>query len=239
MALPKKLLHKLEDYLHEHKPSNGGYAEITPDEIQQLRDIVNLLIGEKYEEDPDGDLPVAVEFVDRTRYTREGFMPLPHLHQLEGDVEKIASALRIAQFNVSIGQKQVGNVLQAFDRELFEAAKNSQPLKFGERVYVRNLGMDVDEFVKKTQDKVLAMLEEWNVSFEAVKEYESRFEIRSSMSKAISKQMDSNIDVGLRPGKEGNIVVSLTFMSILQSNGEPLTSNCESAKTNKAPRPIP
>lgn len=62
------------------KASDGGYAPVEPKELDELRDIIDALIELKYESDVDGDRPVEVMLVDRTRYERPFVLPIPYTH---------------------------------------------------------------------------------------------------------------------------------------------------------------
>lgn len=58
----------ITDWAIDQKVSKGGYAPVELQEIHDLNYIILKLLELKYERDPDGDLPVDFELVDRTRH---------------------------------------------------------------------------------------------------------------------------------------------------------------------------
>ena len=83
LILSKKttLLRHIDRFLAQRKESTGGYAPVEPEEVQALQDIIHRLIALKYEQDPDGDLPLEATVTDRTRYERPLHLPVPYAHR--------------------------------------------------------------------------------------------------------------------------------------------------------------
>jgi len=74
-----KLQTAIDKFLAEKRESFMGYAETTEDDLKDLRYIVDLLIKEKCEADPDGDYPIQVIVNDTKNYEPFSFRPVPRL----------------------------------------------------------------------------------------------------------------------------------------------------------------
>jgi len=77
--MKKSLLDKLAKFWTEKRKSTGGWAEVRTEDMRQLADIIYELIERKWERDPDGDLPIEVQIVDRTRFERTAYAPVPYM----------------------------------------------------------------------------------------------------------------------------------------------------------------
>jgi hypothetical protein len=65
----KELLNKIEEFLKDRKPViDGGWAEVTDDELIECDEIISLLLNLKWDLDFDGDRPVTPLLIDRTKY---------------------------------------------------------------------------------------------------------------------------------------------------------------------------
>lgn len=73
-----KLHAKIDKFLSERRHSKGGWAEVRLEDVKALSDIISTLISEKFDKDPDGDLPIEYIIVDRTRFERMSFEPVPY-----------------------------------------------------------------------------------------------------------------------------------------------------------------
>lgn len=77
-AKTQKLIDK---FLAERRTSDGGYAPVTEDDLNLLYQVVDSLLLEKLQEDPDGDLPVEIRIVNRHTHERMHYRPVPYLHK--------------------------------------------------------------------------------------------------------------------------------------------------------------
>lgn len=103
----ENLLAKIETYLAERKESNGGgWAPVETNEVDVLEDIVHDLILLKYGKDADGDLPVRVKLIDRTRYDPDHFFAIPSTTRFKTSDEYI-DALDLAAGNAKMAMDKV------------------------------------------------------------------------------------------------------------------------------------
>ena len=65
-------------FLAEHRESDGGYARITPGDLDLLHDIIRELIELKCDEDPDGDRPIEFTIVNRRTHEPMHYAPVPY-----------------------------------------------------------------------------------------------------------------------------------------------------------------
>ena len=138
MTTKEGLFSKLEDFLKTRKTSDGGYADVADDEMSQLVDIVRDVLELKYERDPDGDMPVEFQLVDRTRYQAPLFMPVrrtdkPYKNESEMDLrlQAIDRYGSIASWAVQMQAHQVRGV----QIDLNDATERHSPLKFNGVTY--------------------------------------------------------------------------------------------------------
>lgn len=95
------LLTKLSAFLAERKQSGDGWAPVAPEEVEALYEIVEELITLKYGKDADGDLPVRVKLVDRTRYDPDHFFAIPNSMRFKTSDEYL-DALDLAAGNAKM-----------------------------------------------------------------------------------------------------------------------------------------
>lgn len=98
---PTRVLSLIEHFLSEPRESHGGWAQIVDADIKELESIIKELISAKCEQDPDGDYPYEFVVVDRTKFERMHFRPVPHEHQARTE-EEIESIMDTYYFNLSI-----------------------------------------------------------------------------------------------------------------------------------------
>ena len=65
--MTQELTDQIDKFLNEKRQSNGGWAEVKDGDLSQLSGIIDELITAKFEEDPDGDLPVNYRLCDRNK----------------------------------------------------------------------------------------------------------------------------------------------------------------------------
>jgi hypothetical protein len=114
MASHNQLLEDIKTYLRDRSLSDGGrWPEVTGPDMDLLQKIIDELIELKYGQDSDGDLPVEVLLVNRTRWRLSPYEPIPHESTLEAENPGISHAeiylqqLRRALYNLSIAMDDV------------------------------------------------------------------------------------------------------------------------------------
>lgn len=110
------LLARVEEFGRERVPSTGGWAPVKPEEVSELAGILNDVIAAKYDPDPDGDLPINFQLVDRTRFERAHFFLIPYTHGAKTPAEYDA-AIDEAMGNLKMAADKL-NILFACRKEL-------------------------------------------------------------------------------------------------------------------------
>lgn len=105
----KALLEKIEWFVEERRESKGGWAEITDGDFRALDDIIAALVEIKCGPHPDGGYPVEWMVVNRRRFERMHFLPIPHDRdfvnsEIDGELvgENAERIMEIAELNLSI-----------------------------------------------------------------------------------------------------------------------------------------
>lgn len=94
-----ELLKNIEVFLREKRPSvNAGYSVPTREDIEQLYSIIHQLIELKFEDDPDGDYPIEIKLVDRTKGRMPYFSEVPYENRdltgaFEGHIKNLRNAV--------------------------------------------------------------------------------------------------------------------------------------------------
>lgn len=85
------ILEKINNFLDQPRKSQGGYAEITDEDVMALNQIIALLIQAKCESDPDGDYPIDWKLIDRRKCWPMHYSPVPYGHKAKNqqDLEEI------------------------------------------------------------------------------------------------------------------------------------------------------
>lgn len=99
-------LRKLSRFLEEHKDGKGNWAPVTREEITEMYGLLYEMVELKYAEDCDGDLPIQIKIVDKTKFQSSNFFPLPHL-PLDSTLAQVNEYLGLAQTNLSMAADQV------------------------------------------------------------------------------------------------------------------------------------
>lgn len=93
---------KVDRFLKREAVSSGGWADSTPDEVEDLRELVDLLIKTKCQRDPDGDLPIECTIIDRRHYEGLHFMPVPYDNLMSDRGVDLEKVMELAELNLSI-----------------------------------------------------------------------------------------------------------------------------------------
>ena len=91
----------IDKFLSERRHSAGGWAEVQLQDVKDLCAILSELIKRKFEADPDGDLPIEYTIVDRTRFDRMRFEPVPYHHKAQ-NLEEKQTILDAHMYNLNV-----------------------------------------------------------------------------------------------------------------------------------------
>lgn len=226
MALPASLNQKIEDFLATRSKSDGGFAPVGEKDIELLGGILHGLIKAKYQKDPDGDLPVSFQLVDRTRYQGSYFSPVPHLphgHDECVDMEALLRVLRISNGNLATAQDQVNRAMRAIEFGAVENMNKGMPVSFGERSYEVALpGDDRSVAVNAAKDHTVAYLNEYPPV--GMDDFSTRQAWETAANEAISERLGAAVGVQVRPSRKHEdkllVVVSMLFMRDDQPNSK-------------------
>jgi hypothetical protein len=106
----KDLHDKLDDFLEQRRLSSGGWAEITSQDVVDLKHLISDVIEAKCEADPDGDRPINVIVVDRTRFEPMHFFPVEY--DDDKTKEEKQEILNRHLANLSIAMSRVDNAMR-------------------------------------------------------------------------------------------------------------------------------
>lgn len=117
MITEKELIKKLKAFIKDkRKPIGTGWPEVkvgTKDEegdVRALYDIVYDIIRLKFGTDCDGDVPIDVDLVDRTRFEAAHVIHIPYGE--DADEDKRLDILYRAMGNVQIATERVNNMMK-------------------------------------------------------------------------------------------------------------------------------
>ena len=73
------LKNQIDNFLKNRRPSvKGGWAQLTKEDMQDLKYLIDELIAEKCEPDADGDYPINFLLVNRLVFEPIHFLPIPY-----------------------------------------------------------------------------------------------------------------------------------------------------------------
>ena len=122
----RSALDKLIDkFLAERRKSDGGWAPVTERDLGQLYIIVEKIIGMKWGQDPDGDLPIEWKIIDRTRFERLHYFPVPYEHKMKSDSE-LADRLSTVMTNADLATHELAMSLRVLQNKLREKKPKKQ-----------------------------------------------------------------------------------------------------------------
>lgn len=91
--IPARVAKAIGRFLATRSRSDGGFAPVGKDDIQDLYRVMEAIFEAKYERDPDGDLPINIVLVDRTQYEPVHHMLIPYRHLIERGEGDVAALL--------------------------------------------------------------------------------------------------------------------------------------------------
>jgi len=119
----RKALNGLIDkFLAEKRVSDGGWAPVTEQDLRQLCSLMDRIIRMKWGKDPDGDLPIELEVVDRTRFQRMHYAPVPYEQDADGALG--LERLGIVLLNANIANRELDVTLRILQNKLREKTKS-------------------------------------------------------------------------------------------------------------------
>src|SRR5688572_17674096 len=106
-----RIVKLIEGFLKDHRQSDGGgFAEVTEDDMLRLQIIIDRLIEAKFDPDADGDHPVEYTLVDRNKYERLPFIPVPYDHKPR-TLEQEEAMFETVMLNLSIAMGRADNAI--------------------------------------------------------------------------------------------------------------------------------
>jgi len=121
----RKLINRIDKFLMEKRRSTGGWAEVKLVDVDQLADIIRELIKLKFAKDPDGDLPIEVQLVDRTRFEPMLYRPVRYSHRVK-NIGELRDILDGHGFNLDIAQGCFSCAYRALREEERAAKKKAE-----------------------------------------------------------------------------------------------------------------
>jgi len=101
----------IQKFLRNRRESYGGWAEITEQDVMDLRDIINLLIDLKCEKDVDGDLPIEYILINRIKEY------LPHFRPIQYDdntPDQLFAVMERKYFNLFVAQNDFDSTMKTW-----------------------------------------------------------------------------------------------------------------------------
>ena len=121
-ASKKKLFEKIDEFLAVRKESSqgGGWAPVGPNEVEELYEIFKTIVDLKYETDADGDTPIDIDVLDRTRFEpHHSYLALPYMHKAK-TVEDVDEIISSASCNANTAMSRLDSLLKS---RKFEVAR--------------------------------------------------------------------------------------------------------------------
>jgi hypothetical protein len=109
----KALAGLIDRFLAERRESDGGYAPVTESDLNKLYAIISRLVRMKWGMDPDGDRPIEWKLIDRTRFERMHYVPIPYEHKAKG--EAVFDRLHFVALNASIANRDLDTTLKLLE----------------------------------------------------------------------------------------------------------------------------
>lgn len=111
----KKIETKIDTFLNDKRKSiRGAWATVLDRDLNDLCDIIELLIDEKFQGDADGDRPVRYRLYDRTQVEANHFFDIPHTHKTNNS-EDMVEAISFATTNVKMAADKLDTLMKIFE----------------------------------------------------------------------------------------------------------------------------
>jgi hypothetical protein len=137
MSIPKSIQSKIEGFLSQKVEADGsGWAPVGDNDLGSMMDIFHAILEAKYAADADGDRPIDITLVDRTRYQSDYFAPLPHIRdERQNDLLVHQARMRAAVGNLGVAQQQVYMASRLLEMGVIDPMKESRPVVVGKQVF--------------------------------------------------------------------------------------------------------
>jgi hypothetical protein len=119
MKIPEELSQRIKTFLKERRESDGGWAPVTDEDMEQFHAVIYALIEAKWGADPDGDRPIDYILIDRTKYRPMDFFPLPYGHRTGKREEEFDNAMT----NLSMAMEAIRTTDVMVERHVERSAK--------------------------------------------------------------------------------------------------------------------
>lgn len=210
-SVPAKLQAKLENFLATRSESEGGYAPVSSQDERNLHEILNALIAAKFEEDPDGDLPINFVLVNRTREQSFHYRPLPRTPHNDDDMDlkAVTNLLRQTSSNVEIANRDHALALRALEFAM-ENARDKCTIRYDKTVFepfhkTKDLTSFKLELVKLVKDAYAPAKQD--ILDGKYKDYSAHQALAAEKSKEISTKMNMKIETRLDFFKSAHVIV--------------------------------
>ena len=103
-----KLLARISRFLKVRKVSDsGGWAPVETSEVTEMHQIFSAIAELKYQASGDGDIPVEIDVLDRTRFENlAGDLPLPYMHKAK-TMEEVDNIIDRAACNAAMATERL------------------------------------------------------------------------------------------------------------------------------------
>lgn len=105
----RDVMKKVAKFAEERRESDGGWAPVTEDDMDQLRYIIDALLLLKFAEAPTVICQSTTFLVDRTKYEPMHYEPLPYKTEAS-----FVERLNIAMMNAEIAQDRARQIVRLY-----------------------------------------------------------------------------------------------------------------------------
>ncbi len=111
------IIEMVEDFLETRVLSkDGNFAPVSDDDVDCLINIFHEIVGTKWERDTDGDWPIDVIVIDRTKYEYMHYRPVAYRHL---DKEQYRKNI-VTNLQTAVRETQLSFDLDDIDRRFKE-----------------------------------------------------------------------------------------------------------------------
>lgn len=103
--MKKSLENAIEAFLADKRKSRGGWAEVTQTDMDLLVKVCNELRQGKCQRDPDGDIPIEFDLVNRCTHESNNYLSTRYTHKLA--TEELKKELSVRMCNLKIAMRAV------------------------------------------------------------------------------------------------------------------------------------
>lgn len=100
----------IEDFLKEPRTSNGGWVEVTAKDMTKLEKVCTQLREAKCSRDPDGDIPIEFDLVNRCTHERRHWFQTQYLHKLKDD--ELPQEIKLRMVNLKMAMESLESAMR-------------------------------------------------------------------------------------------------------------------------------